>query len=90
MLEDFSSAKLDGKKPEIPTGPGRPATAGPAKATVEDEEALDEDEFAKQLQAGMADLLGEIDNSVSSREKKGLIFTLPRQLFPRHSLTPLR
>jgi hypothetical protein len=30
------------------------------------EEDLSEEEFAKQLQAGMADLLGQLDSSVSS------------------------
>ncbi|KYK58338.1 peroxin [Drechmeria coniospora] len=40
----------------------KPPTTGPeAKATVEDE--LSEEEFAKQLQAGMADLLGELEKS---------------------------
>lgn len=81
MLEEFSSAKLDGKKPEISTGPGRPAPARPAKATVEDDEILDEEEFAKQLQAGMADLLGEIDSSVSSENVSAYIAA---NYFPRH------
>ena len=35
------------------------------EAVEEGEEGLSEDAFAKQLQAGMADLLGELESSVS-------------------------
>ncbi|KAK4229670.1 Pex19 protein family-domain-containing protein [Podospora fimiseda] len=73
LLEEFSTAKLDGKKPEIPAGPGIPATAGPAKPTADDN-VLDEEEFAKQLQAGMADLLGEIDSSPEMQAQFESIF----------------
>jgi peroxin-19 len=38
------------------------ATAQPGAA----EDAFSEEEFAKQLQAGMADLLGELEKSVSA------------------------
>ncbi|KAK3996734.1 Pex19 protein family-domain-containing protein [Cladorrhinum sp. PSN332] len=73
LLDEFSSAKLDGKKPEVPAGSGIPATASPAKGVAEDD-ALDEDEFAKQLQAGMADLLGEIDSSPEMQAQFESIF----------------
>ena len=59
MLDDFSAVKIDAKKPEIPAGSPKPPAAG-----ATEEPALSEDEFAKQLQAGMADLLGELENSV--------------------------
>lgn len=67
MLNDFSALKVESKKaePETATGPGRPAP--PAAAPAEEpkaEDALSDDEFAEQLQAGMADLLGEIESSV--------------------------
>jgi peroxin-19 len=62
MLDEFSSTKIDAKE-TAPTssGPGRPAAApvlDPLAAGVTDED------FAKQLQAGMADLLGGLETSV--------------------------
>jgi peroxin-19 len=69
MLDEFSSVKMDSKKPAASaTGPGRPPTgAAPAvkdtSATAEDD-VLSDDDFAKQLQAGMAELMGEMENSV--------------------------
>lgn len=67
MLDEFSAAKIDPKKPEAPSGSGRPpaaAATGPSDGTGL-EDLLSDDEFSKQLQAGMADLLGEVENSVS-------------------------
>lgn len=64
MLEEFSSVKVDSKKPELVSGPGRPAPADPSDEPKLDD-LLSDDEFAKQLQAGMADLLGEVESSVS-------------------------
>ncbi len=63
MLDEFSAAKpAPSKEPETASGPGRPGGA------VEDEPGLEgelsDEEFAQQLQAGMADLLGEIENTV--------------------------
>ncbi|KAK0739934.1 Pex19 protein family-domain-containing protein [Apiosordaria backusii] len=72
MLEEFNAVKLDPKKPSAaaPTlGPERP----PAAATGEDL-PLDEDEFARQLQAGMADLLGDIENSPEMQAQFESIF----------------
>ncbi|KAL8305195.1 hypothetical protein RB597_003911 [Gaeumannomyces tritici] len=63
MLEEFSAAKIDPKAKSpaaAPPGPSIPKPAPPA-ATVED--GFSEEEFAKQLQAGMADLLGEMETS---------------------------
>jgi peroxin-19 len=57
VLDEFAATKIDTKAPApAPSGPGRP-TPPPTKSTVED------DDFAKQLQAGMADLLGELEAS---------------------------
>jgi peroxin-19 len=58
MLEEFSAAKIDTKKPEEPAVPPNPAAANAA------EEPVFDDDFAKQLQAGMAELLGDLENSV--------------------------
>lgn len=77
MLDEFSAVKLDSKKhaelsctgkPEPQSapvaGPAPPASSSSEKKPA-DEEAFSEEEFAKQLQAGMADLLGELEKSVS-------------------------
>lgn len=70
MLDDFAAVKVDSKKPEQPVAP---ATFGPARpATVTEDETddktledmLSSDDFAKQLQAGMADLIGEFEKNV--------------------------
>jgi peroxin-19 len=57
MLDEFSPSKSE---PKAPSGPGRPQSQ--AKAP-EPEEGLSDEDFAKQLQAGMADLLGELETS---------------------------
>lgn len=59
MLDEFSAVKIDHKKPETPPRPPHPPGA-----SVAEDDVLSEDDFAKQLQAGMADLLGELENSV--------------------------
>ncbi|KAI1446294.1 Pex19-domain-containing protein [Annulohypoxylon stygium] len=70
LLGEFSSANLDAKKPATASGPGRPSTNAPAPvaataATVSDkDDSLDDlDEFQKQLQAGMEELMSGLDNS---------------------------
>ncbi len=64
MLDDFSAMKLASKEPEAaPSGPGRPSVAVEDEPGLEDE--LSEEDFAKHLQAGMADLLGGMDDEVS-------------------------
>ncbi|KAL2257461.1 hypothetical protein VTK26DRAFT_139 [Humicola hyalothermophila] len=65
MLDDFSAVKIDGKKSEIPSG----STASGAP-----DQAFSEDDFAKQLQAGMADLLGELENSPEMQAQFESIF----------------
>lgn len=60
MLDEFAAVDLQANKP---SGPARPDAAEADDAKGEDD-VLSEEEFAKQLQAGMADLLGDIDNSV--------------------------
>lgn len=57
MLDEFSPSKPEPKAPSQPSGPGRPQ-AEPAAT-----EGISDDDFAKQLQAGMADLLGELETS---------------------------
>lgn len=68
MLEEFSAAKL-GPGTKGPTaaapGPSIPKSAPAPAATTAAEDGFSEEEFAKQLQAGMADLLGEMETSVS-------------------------
>ncbi|KAK4162607.1 Pex19 protein family-domain-containing protein [Cladorrhinum sp. PSN259] len=74
LLDDFSPANLEGKNPEVSAGPGIPPVAGPAKPPGGEDDVLDEEEFAKQLQAGMADLLGEIDSSPEMQAQFESIF----------------
>ncbi|KAK4121350.1 Pex19-domain-containing protein [Parathielavia appendiculata] len=69
MLHEFSAAKIDTKKPEEPAEPPKPAAA-----TATEEESLLDDDFAKQLQAGMAELLGDLDNSPEMQAQFESIF----------------
>lgn len=69
MLDDFSAVKIESKQPEASAaGPGRPSTtsapAAKEKAATAEDDVLSDDDFAKQLQAGMAELMGEMENSV--------------------------
>ncbi|RCI13366.1 hypothetical protein L249_1018 [Ophiocordyceps polyrhachis-furcata BCC 54312] len=61
MLGEFSTVKLDSSKATAAS------TEAPSPKKAEDE--LSEDEFAKQLQAGMADLLGGLENSPEMQEQ---------------------
>ncbi|KAF5026198.1 hypothetical protein F66182_1762 [Fusarium sp. NRRL 66182] len=69
MLDEFSTVKLDQTKPPEPPEPPAPAQSKVPKESAssgkqpEVEDAFSEEEFAKQLQAGMADLLGELEKS---------------------------
>ncbi|CAK7270565.1 Peroxisome chaperone and import receptor [Sporothrix epigloea] len=72
LLDDFSATKLDSKAPATATTTSAAAASqtNPAPALspgLEDdadmEALLNDEEFSKQLQAGMADLIGEIENS---------------------------
>jgi peroxin-19 len=57
MLDEFSPSKPEIKEPSLPTGPGRP------QSEPTPTEGISDDDFTKQLQAGMADLLGELETS---------------------------
>ena len=72
MLDDFSAVKIDATKPEVPPGPTKLPAAAVAE-TEEEGEGLDE-EFAKQLQAGMADLLGGLGDSAEMQAQFENIF----------------
>jgi len=59
MLDEFTPSPST-TKPTLPTGPGRPS------APIQDapaEEGISDEDFAKQLQSGMAELLGELETS---------------------------
>jgi peroxin-19 len=68
MLDDFSNTKLDAQKPaEASTAASTTAKTDIPKAgepSSKADEAFSEDDFAKQLQAGMAELLGDLEKSV--------------------------
>lgn len=82
MLDEFATVNIEPRKPELASGPGRPvatAAAGtvPPAATVSDataDDVLGDDDFAKQLQAGMAELMGEIENSPEMQAQFESIF----------------
>ncbi|KAH8592719.1 Pex19 protein family-domain-containing protein [Bisporella sp. PMI_857] len=57
MLDEFAPSVPLPKKPSAPSGPGRP------EAAPEPAEGISDDDFAAQLQAGMKDLLGELDSN---------------------------
>ncbi|ERT02951.1 peroxin-19 [Sporothrix schenckii 1099-18] len=67
LLDDFSAAKIETKTPAAPAAaaPSIPAPTLPPGLEGDEnlEELLNDDDFAKQLQAGMADLIGEIEKS---------------------------
>lgn len=69
MLEEFSAAKIDTKKPAEAISSTSDASKNPTTSAKQPvaEDDFSEEEFAKQLQAGMADLLGELEGSVSRR-----------------------
>ncbi|PHH92145.1 hypothetical protein CDD83_8713 [Cordyceps sp. RAO-2017] len=74
MLDDFSTVKLDSNKAVQPPAPSAAEAKSPDPAATEPappkpEESFSEDEFAKQLQAGMADLLGELEKSPEMQEQ---------------------
>ncbi|KAF2471612.1 Pex19-domain-containing protein [Lindgomyces ingoldianus] len=57
VLDEFAATKLESKAPApAASGPGRPAAA-----PADDLAGLDDEEFAKQLQAEMEQLLGQAD-----------------------------
>ncbi|KAK6604772.1 pex19 family protein [Botrytis cinerea] len=66
MLDEFNAAKPESK---TPAPASTTATSGPERPPVADDpllgggEGLTDDDFAKQLQAGMAELMGELETS---------------------------
>lgn len=60
MLDEFSSTKLD-SAPKASTASGAATAASPPPPT--EVPSLDEDDFAKQLQAGMVDMLRELESN---------------------------
>jgi peroxin-19 len=60
MLDQFALSKPELKAPALSSGPGRPQ---PEPAAALPTEGISDEDFAKQLQAGMADLLGEMETS---------------------------
>ncbi|OAQ70749.1 Pex19 protein [Pochonia chlamydosporia 170] len=83
MLDEFSTVKIDEKpKPSQPGSAGASASAStpkpadaaaaaaaPKESPVAGEEPFSEEDFAKQLQAGMADLLGELEQSPEMQQQ---------------------
>lgn len=62
MLDEFSSTKIDAQKDAPPpSGPGRPQPD--VALPIASEDIPSEDEFAKELQAGMAGLLGNLEST---------------------------
>lgn len=72
MLDEFSTVKLEdgANKPTESSSAGpststpKPGDTAPKESPAAGEEPFSEEDFAKQLQAGMADLLGELEQSV--------------------------
>jgi len=63
MLDDFSAVGIS-KKPETQPGPGRPQPPAHVEGTGADGDLTDDD-FAKQFEASMAEMLGQMGTSVS-------------------------
>lgn len=61
MLDEFSATTLNTE-----VKPPPPSVPKPKEPTNEPADSFSEDDFAKELQAGMADLIGEFDKSVST------------------------
>lgn len=73
MLDDFKDVKVDSGSrvvadsapADLPPPHSHPLPAAdPTAAKGDEEDVLSDDDFAKQLQAGMAELMGEIESSV--------------------------
>ncbi|KAI1085126.1 Pex19-domain-containing protein [Whalleya microplaca] len=76
MLDEFSTVKLDSNKPAAAgataSGPGRPVTTASTSTSTPtlnvdvppaEPDDFSEEEFQKELQAGMAELMGDFENS---------------------------
>ncbi|KAK8930225.1 hypothetical protein H634G_01226 [Metarhizium anisopliae BRIP 53293] len=77
MLDEFSTVKLeDGANKPTESSSAGPSTstpkqgdAAPKESPAAEEEPFSEEDFAKQLQAGMADLLGELEQSPEMQQQ---------------------
>ncbi|KAI4725997.1 Pex19-domain-containing protein [Aureobasidium sp. EXF-10728] len=59
MLDDFSATSLKDSKPTAPSTATAPSsTTKPSSSSAASQPSIEDDEFARQLQAGMAELLG--------------------------------
>jgi peroxin-19 len=58
MLDEFTPSKPEPKAPTT-----APSTSGPGRPEPTTEEGITDDDFARQLQAGMAELLGGLESS---------------------------
>jgi len=61
MLDEFAPSKQEPTPSKAPSGPGRPTTA--TTDPLLNIDSLSEEDFAKQFQAGMAELMGELETS---------------------------
>ena len=79
LLDDFSAAKIETKTPAAPVAAAPSIPAPTLPPGLEDDENLEEllndEDFAKQLQAGMADLIGEIEKSVRHNDGRHAFYT---------------
>jgi len=66
MLDEFSAAKIDDEKKASTQTPAPPAAAATANTG---ETKVDEDEFAQELQAGMAQLLGQFQSNPEMQQE---------------------
>ena len=64
MLDEFSSAKIEDKQDVL-----KPTTTPAAVTETEQEAGGEEDDFAKELQAGMAELLGQFQNNPEMQQE---------------------
>lgn len=66
MLDEFSSANISGSKATAhsapTTAPPQPAPISAPSEPTTQQDSADDDDFAKELQAGMATLLGQLDS----------------------------
>ncbi|KAI0595408.1 Pex19 protein family-domain-containing protein [Biscogniauxia sp. FL1348] len=62
MLGEFSGVAIDTKKPTTTAGPDRPSAIASEPATAAQDD-LSEEEFQKQLQAGMEELMNDLEKS---------------------------
>lgn len=67
MLDDFSATKLSHPQPSAAAAAAPPSSAPVNPSTQPD--ATTDDDFARQLQAGMAGLLGQLDNNADMQKE---------------------